>query len=106
MEKTIQLSNKDFSMLKLKSIAFEKGDINELIRKAIVAYKPKESFDIIEKCYLFIDGKEIAIKKVPGIKKGNEVYEDILLLSEIEKYLTEYKQNIPDSIYFNELFYF
>lgn len=76
-----------------------------LLNKVLTSYKTKEDNSLVlEDSEIYLMGKRILITGVPHIAKGDELYEDVLLMTAIEKRIRDtYGSNLPSKIDFESL---
>ena len=91
-------------ILKLKAAMWENRNEERLISKAIAAYQdPQKENQLKGSITLFIDGKEVVVKNVPLIQRGDELFENLLLSVALEQVLKEMEEEVPREIDFEDL---
>lgn len=101
----ISLEEREKRILNFKAAMWENGNQENLLRKAIESYEDTEAkgFPLADSEF-YIEDKYVVVKNIPHIKNGQELFENLRLMVEIENELSKYK-NLPEQIEFNDILY-
>lgn len=91
------------NMKKIKAALYTAGNQDELVNKAIRAYREEEKHTNLMDVHLNIGDKKVLVKQVPGFSGDNEEkLGNLHLLAALEDVLSQWSQ-LPDTITFEEI---